>query len=98
VDYRQAPDTYPRELPPTARLSRPLAAGQPVLIDMLILPDVIQAGKKIRVRSAGSGFDVSQEGVALNSAAPGETVKARMPSGRIVHGTATRDGQVAVSP
>jgi len=98
VDYKQSPDTYPRELPPTARLSRPLAAGQPVLIDMLVLPDVILAGMKIRVRSAGSGFDVSQEGVALNSAAPGETVKARMPSGRIVHGTATREGHVAVSP
>ena len=98
VDYRQSPDTYPRELPPAARLSRPLAAGQPILIDMLVLPNVIQAGKKIQVRYAGSGFDVSQEGLALNSAAPGEAVKARMPFGRVVHGTATREGQMTVSP
>jgi flagella basal body P-ring formation protein FlgA len=98
VEYEQSPNLYPRELPAAARLARPLAAGQALLIDMFLQANVIQAGKTVQVRAGGAGFDVSQEGVALNSAAPGETVKARMPSGRIVRGTATRDGAVAVTP
>ena len=98
VEYEQSPNLYPRELPAAARLARPLAAGQALIIDMFLQANVIQAGKTVQVRAGGAGFDVSQEGVALNSAAPGEAVKARMPSGRIVRGTATRDGTVAVSP
>jgi len=98
VEYEQSPSLYPRELPAASRLARPLAAGQALLIDMFLQANIIQAGKTVQVRAGGAGFDVSQEGVALNSAAPGEAVKARMPSGRIVQGTATRDGAVAVSP
>lgn len=98
LDYTQSPDRYLRDFPPGARLSRPLAAGQPLLIDGLELPDVIQAGRKVRVVAGGSGFNVSQEGTALNNAAQGEPVKVRMPSGRVVHGVATRQGHVAVAP
>lgn len=98
IDYAQAPGLHPRSLPPGARLSRPVAAGQPILIDMLLLPNVIQAGRTVRVEAGGAGFSVSQEGAALNNAAAGESVKVRMPTGRIVQGIATLEGTVAVAP
>jgi len=98
IDYAQAPGLHPRTLPPGTRLSRPVAAGQPILIDMLLLPNVIQAGRKVRVEASGAGFSVSQEGTALNNAAAGESVKVRMATGRIVQGIATIEGTVAVAP
>lgn len=98
VDYAQAPGLHLRTLPAGARLARPVAAGQAILADMLLLPKVIQAGSKVRVTAAGSGFAVSQEGTALGHAAAGDSVKVKMPSGRIVQGIVTPEGTVAVSP
>jgi flagellar basal body P-ring formation protein FlgA len=98
LDYQQDPDKYLREFPPDSKLLQPIATGQPLLLGVLDQPDVIRAGQKIQVRATGSGFNVSQEGTALGRAAPGDTVKVKMPSGRIVQGIATREGQVAVSP
>jgi flagellar basal body P-ring formation protein FlgA len=98
LDYQQDPDKYLREYPPLSKLLRPLAAGQPLLLGALDQPDVIRAGQKVRVRVTGSRFNVSQEGIALGKAAPGDRIKVKTPSGRIVHGIATREGDVAVSP
>ena len=97
MDYRQPPETYLREYPAGAQLLRPLAAGQPLLLGGISQPDVIKAGQKVRAIASGSGFQAAQEGTALGNAAPGDTIKVRMPSGRIVHGVATPEGQVTVS-
>ncbi len=97
LDYRQPPETYLREFPAGAQLLRPLAAGQPLLLGGITQPDVIKAGQKVRAIVSGSGFQASQEGTALGNAAPGDSIKVRMPSGRIVHGVATPEGQVAVA-
>lgn len=98
VDFQQDPDRYLREFPAGARLLRPLAGGQPLILGMVEQPDVIRAGEKVRVTAAGAGFQVAQEGTALGRAAPGEAVKVKMPSGRIVQGTASREGLVQVAP
>lgn len=98
LEYRLAPDMYPRELPRGAQLLRPLAPGQPLLLDGLRQPDVIRAGQKVHVTVAGSGFHVSQEGTALGNAAHGQPIKVKIASGRIIQGVATRDGNVEVSP
>ncbi len=98
MDYQQDPDNYLRELPPGSKLLRPLAAGQPVLLGALDRADVIRAGQKVLVVATGSGFNVAHEGTAVGRAAAGDSIKVKMPSGRIVQGIATREGQVAVSP
>ena len=98
LDYQQDPDKYLREFPPGSKLLRPLATGQALLLDALDRPDVIRAGQKVQIRVTGSGFNVSQEGTALSGAAPGDTIKVKTASGRIVQGIATREGHVAVSP
>lgn len=98
LDYRHAPDRYPRELPAGAQLLRPMAAGQPLLLDALRQPDVIRAGQKVQVTATGSGFHVGQAGTALGNAAEGDLVKIKTASGRIVQGIATKEGEVAVTP
>lgn len=98
VEYTQSPDLYPRTLPADARVNRPLAAGQAIVVGWLALPTVIQAGRKVRLQARTATFTVSQEGTALNTAAPGESVRVKTPGGRIVQGIAGRDGTVEVRP
>ncbi len=98
IEYTQSPDLYPRALPADARVNRPIAAGQAVVIGSLTLSNVIQAGRKVRLQARTSGFTINQEGTALNTAAPGEMVRVKTPGGRIVQGTANQDGTVEVRP
>ncbi len=96
IDYTQSPHLYPRELPAGAVLKRALAADQAIQVDWLMLPNVIRAGQRVKVRARGAGFVIAQEGVAQNAAAPGDVVRVRVPSGRIVQGIADGDGVVEV--
>lgn len=98
VRYEQDPGAYVREVPPGSTTQRPMNAAQPILIHDLILPNVIQAGSKVRVRVQGTGFSVSQEGKALNAAQAGGSVQVKMPTGRIVRGMATPSGDVEIRP
>ena len=98
VDYQADPERYLREWSPGATLSTPLAAGQALLADHQSQAEVIRAGQKVRIVARGPGFDVTQEGVALGSAVPGDKVRAKTPAGRIVQGVAARDGSVQVTP
>jgi flagellar basal body P-ring formation protein FlgA len=98
IEYTQSPDLYPRSLPVDARVNRPIPAGQAIPINWLSLASVIKAGSQVRLLARAVGFQVTQEGTALNSAAPGERVRVRTPGGRIVQGIAQQDGTVSVNP
>ncbi len=98
VRYEYDPGGYLRQIPDGALTQRPLNANQPLLVRDLILPDVIQAGSKVRVKVQGRGFSVAQEGKALNGAKVGGTVQVKMPTGRIVRGMANQAGEVEIRP
>lgn len=98
VEYTQSPDLFPRALPPDAVVNRPVAAGQAIVVNWLTLPTVIKAGNKVRLQIRSLAFTVSQEGIAMNAAAPGELVRVKTPGGRVVQGTAKQDGTVEVRP
>ncbi len=99
VVYDRAPGEYFRtELPDGSLAARPIAAGQALTHDLLLQRDAVQAGRKVRVLVRGAGYQVSQEGVALNNAKAGAMVRVRTPNGRIVQGHASADGQVIVQP
>ncbi|MCB1955016.1 MAG: flagellar basal body P-ring formation protein FlgA [Rhodocyclaceae bacterium] len=74
-----------------------VASGQPLKRAMLHLPPVVQRGQVVRVVTQGSGFSVSNEGKAMNSAGVGESVRVRLQKGRIVTGVAREDGIVDIS-
>lgn len=98
IEYTQSPAVYPRALPVDARVNRPIAAGQAIVIGALELQNVIQAGRKVRLQVRAAAFSIGQEGTALNAAAPGAVVRVKTPGGRIVQGVANQDGTVDVRP
>lgn len=78
----------------TATMSVP--AGRPLRSDMLRQAMVIQQGQNVKVVSRGPGFEVSNDGKALNNAAEGQIAQVRLNSGQIVSGVARAGGQVEV--
>lgn len=100
IDYAADPGSYPRDLLqfPGATLNRPVAAGTPLQMDMLRRPQAIRSGQRVRILVEGTGFQVSQEGIAQNSAHVGESVKVKLADKRFVQGTAQADGSVRVRP
>ncbi|MBI5330009.1 MAG: flagellar basal body P-ring formation protein FlgA [Betaproteobacteria bacterium] len=98
VEYDRAPAAYLTQLPEGATLTRPVNLGQPLAPEMLVMPEVIKTGKRVTVRFAGNGFQVTHEGIAQNSARTGESVRVKVSSGRLVTGIASADGVVEVKP
>ncbi|MCA3019927.1 MAG: flagellar basal body P-ring formation protein FlgA [Rhodocyclaceae bacterium] len=75
-------------------LSRSIASGVIVREDWLRAMPVVQSGDQVRVHATGTGFSITSEGFALNSATAGQQVKVRVESGRVVTGIA-RPGRIA---
>ena len=75
-----------------------LAQGTPLQSRMLRIPEAVRQGSRVTVFSQGKAFRVSNTGRALNSAAPGETVRVRLPNNQVVIGTALHDGTIEISP
>lgn len=73
-----------------------VAAGRPLTRDMLRVPPVVKRGDPVRVVSEGGGFRVANQGRALNDAGEGQVVRVRLPSGKVLSGTARPDGAVSI--
>jgi flagella basal body P-ring formation protein FlgA len=78
------------------QLAMSLGAGQPLRRDMLRQPLVVAQGQGVKLVSEGPGFRVTTEGRALGSAADGQTVQVRGPSGQTISGIARSGGVVEV--
>ena len=75
----------------------PIPAGRPLRTDMLKQAAIVQQGQSVKVISRGPGFEVANEGRALNNAVEGQVVQVRLANGQIVSGIARGAGQVVVS-
>lgn len=71
-------------------------AGRPLRGDMLRQALVIQQGQSVKVVSKGTGFQVANEGRALNNAVGGQVVQVRLGNGQVVSGIARPGGYVEV--
>lgn len=81
----------------TGRMPRmAIAAGLPLRGDHLRTAPVVRSGQSVQVVSRGQGFEVANEGTALNGAAPGEVVRVRLATGTVVSGNADGHGRVEV--
>jgi len=74
-----------------------LGAGIALRQDSLRLQQIVIQGQTIRLISNGSGFRVSTEAQALNSASEGQLVKVKISSGQVLSGTAKPGGVVEVN-
>lgn len=74
-----------------------IAAGSPLRTDMLKAMAVIRQGQTVKVVSRGNGFEVTNEGRALNNAAEGQLAQIKMANGQILSGMAKSGGSVEVT-
>ncbi len=74
-----------------------VASGQTLRADMLRLPHAVRQGSNVKIVGIGSGFQVTNEGRALNNAAEGEEVRVKLRTGQVVTGTARGGGIVEIS-
>lgn len=75
-----------------------LQPGQPLRVDLLRAPTVVQQGQPVKLTVKGAGFVVTAEGRALTAAADGQLVQVRVPSGLVVSGLARSGATVEVRP
>lgn len=98
MELTQAPGTYfrhPDQLRGTLA-ARPIAAGQAISLDVLKRRFAVLPNQRVRIVAEGRGFRISQEGTAQNAAYMGDTVRVKMPSGRIIQGVADSEGVVRI--
>lgn len=74
-----------------------IPAGRPLRSDMLKAQMVVRQGQSVKVVSRGPGFEVSNEGRALNNAAEGQVVQVRLGNGQVVSGIASSSGSIEVN-
>ncbi len=74
-----------------------LPAGTALRADNLKSKPVVQQGQLVKVVSGNAGFRVSAEARAIGSAADGQVVQVRTPSGTVLSGIAKAGGQVEVA-
>lgn len=72
-------------------------AGRPLRSDMLKALTVIRQGQTVKVVSRGAGFEVANEGRALNNAVEGQVAQVRMGNGQVVSGIAKMGGSIEVN-
>lgn len=73
-----------------------LAPGRPLRSDMLRQATVVQQGQSVKIVGSGSGFQVANEGRALNSAVVGQVAQVRLNSGQVLSGIAKADGTIEI--
>ena len=78
-------------------LAMSITAGHPLRNDLLRQTLIIQQGQTVKVVSTGTGFEVANEGEALNNAAQGQVVRVRLGNGQLINGIADSPGRVTVA-
>ncbi|MBU6459455.1 MAG: flagellar basal body P-ring formation protein FlgA [Proteobacteria bacterium] len=78
-------------------VSSPVMAGYVLRSSMLHLPWVVFQGRPVKLVATGTNFRLTSMGQALGNAWPGQEVRVRVQSGKIVTGVVQGDGSVRVS-
>jgi flagella basal body P-ring formation protein FlgA len=73
-----------------------IAAGHPLRTDMIREPLVVQQNQAVKIVSRGPGFQVSNEGRALNQGTDGQVVQVRLANGQVISGIARPGGIVEI--
>jgi flagellar basal body P-ring formation protein FlgA len=74
-----------------------VAAGTILRQDILRAQTVVKQGQTVRLISAGKGFRITTEALAMADASDGQVVKAKTGNGNVVSGIAAKGGEVLVS-
>ncbi|MCC8458144.1 flagellar basal body P-ring formation chaperone FlgA [Photorhabdus aegyptia] len=75
---------------------RNIPAGQVITRNMLRRPWTVRSGQSVVVIVQGNGFQIRNEGKAINNAAISDKVRVRMNSGHVITGQALENGSVKI--
>jgi flagella basal body P-ring formation protein FlgA len=78
-------------------LSSPVAAGQPLRQEQMRASMAIMQNQKVKIIYRKDGIEVTNEGIAMNSAAEGQPVRIRLDKNKIITGIALQGGIVDIS-
>lgn len=100
TDLAGAPGNYLRDPQQAIGMvtSRPVQAGQALMLDMLHKPLAIRAGQKVRIMVQAADFTVSQECTAQTNALVGDLVRCKANNGRMLQGVATEASTLQIKP
>ena len=76
--------------------ARPIKEGASLVLNALRQATVIKVGDRVTVRLIGQAFQVSAEGVAQQAGGVGDTIRVKMPDGKLVVANVVRPGHVDV--
>ena len=79
-------------------LNSPIAAGQAIRQEQLRAAMTITQNQRVKVLYRSEGIEISNEGIAMSSAAEGQPVRIRIGNNKIISGTARQGGLVEVGP
>ena len=65
---------------------RPIAPGNPILLNNLRESSVIRVGDQVKVKIIGNGFEAAGSGSAQSGGASGDSIKVKMPDGQVLQG------------
>jgi flagella basal body P-ring formation protein FlgA len=75
---------------------RPIKEGASLVLNVLRQATVIKVGDRVTVRLVGQAFQVSAEGSAQQAGGVGDTIRVKMPDGKLVAANVVRAGHVDV--
>ena len=75
---------------------RPIKEGASLVLNVLRQATVIKVGDRVTVRLVGQAFQVSAEGSAQQAGGVGDTIRVKMPDGKLVSANVVRAGHVDV--
>ena len=73
---------------------RPIKEGASLVLNVLRQATVIKVGDRVTVRLVGQAFQVSAEGSAQQAGGVGDTIRVKMPDGKLVAANVVRAGHV----
>lgn len=78
-------------------LNSPVAAGQALRQEQLRAAMAITQNQKVKIIFRQDGIEITNEGIAMSSAAEGQPVRIRLDKGKIITGTAQQGGIVEMN-
>lgn len=65
---------------------RPIAPGNPILLNNLRESSVIRVGDQVKVKIIGNGFEAAGSGLAQSGGSSGDLIKVKMPDNQVLQG------------
>ncbi|MDV6319147.1 flagellar basal body P-ring formation chaperone FlgA [Chromohalobacter sp. HP20-39] len=73
-----------------------LVKGMALQSDRLRQPYLVHRGDPVTLIAKGEGFSVTREGEALNNGGKGDSIRARMPDGKVLQGQVDARGRLTI--